>query len=238
MEQKSDILGDALLAFYKGDKQSKLWVLSDQSEIDEMPLSYYFKNFDKMPDLEKLALNNCIGKVLDVGAGAGSHSLWLQDQKVDVIALDCSMGSINVMKDRGVNQLIEIDFLLLNNEKFDTILMLRNGIGLSEELNQLPHFLAHVKNLLNKGGQVLLESTDLKYLYTDDDGSMLIDLNGPYYGEMNFRYSYKDETGPWFNWLYIDEYLMEEYANRAGFEMEVLFRSESDNYLARLTLSN
>jgi hypothetical protein len=55
---------------------------------------------------------------------------------------------------------------------------------------------------------------------------------------MNFRYSYKDETGPWFNWLYIDEYLMEEYSNRAGFEMEVLFRSESDNYLARLTLSN
>jgi SAM-dependent methyltransferase len=236
MNQKNDVLGDALSAFYKGDKQNKLWVYSDQTEKDEMPLSYFFRNYDAMPDLEKMALNKCKGKVLDVGAGAGSNALWLQEQGIDVFALDSSSGSINVMKSRGIIQVIESDFLSLHNQKFDTILMLMNGVGLSKDLEHLPRFLAQIKKLLNIGGQLLFDSTDLKYLYADDDGSMLIDLNGPYYGEIIFQYSYKNEMSPRFKWLYIDDYLMEEYANKAGFAMDVLYRDESDNYLARLTL--
>jgi len=236
MDQYNDILGRALSAFYFNGDRNNLWVLSDKMENDEMHVDYYFRDYNKMPEIEKQALKKCKGRVLDVGAGAGSHALWLQNQKVDVTALDISKGCIKVMKGRGIKQVIEMDLLAFKSDKFDTILLLMNGIGISKSIENLSGFLTHLKSLLNKNGQVLFDSADLKYLYTDDDGSMLIDLNGPYYGEMDFRFAYNNELGNWFKWLYIDEYLMKDYADKTGFDMEVLYRGESSNYLGRLTL--
>lgn len=237
MSSNTDILGSALMAFYYDDDQDKLMILADQMEIDEMPIAYYFRNFNIMPEIEKRALKRCAGKVLDVGAGGGSHALWLQSQNISVTALDISVGCIRVMKDRGVKSVINHDILDFKHQKFDTILLLMNGIGISKNLDRLNDFLTHLKTLLNENGQVLFDSADLQYLYTDEDGSMLLDLNGSYYGEMSFRFAYKGIKGPWFKWLYIDEFLMEEYSNKAGFNMEIIYRGDSFNYLARLTHS-
>ena len=236
MDWNDDIFGEALSAFYFDANLDKLWVLSDKMEKDEMPVAHYFRNFKSMPDIEKVALRKCKGKVLDVGAGGGSHALWLQDQKTDITTIDISKGCGRVLKDRGVKRVVQKDVLAFGGEKFDTILLMMNGIGLSGTLAKLPDFLKHLKELLAINGQVLFDSSDLQYLYTEDDGSMLIDLNGPYYGEMNFRFAYKNKKGPWFKWLYIDEVLMNEFAINAGFKMEVLYRGKSSEYLARLSV--
>lgn len=235
MEEIKDILGTAIKSFYLDKDQSKLWVFSDMIEKDEIPIKYFFRDFENMPEIEKIALQNCYGKVLDVGAGAGSHALWLQNQMLDVIAIDNSKGCIEVMKKRGVKRVIEKDIYGFSDDKFDTILLLMNGIGIGENLDKLPSFIDLLKSLLSENGQILFDSSDLKYLYLEDDGSMMIDLNGPYYGEMNFRYSFKGQKGPWFKWLYIDEFLMEEFAKKAQLKMEVLYRGENSDYFARLT---
>ena len=243
MKESKDIFGTALKSFFFDKDHSKLWVLSDQMEKDEMPVKYFFRDFNIMPEIEKIALQNCKGKILDIGAGSGSHALWLQSQKLDVTAIDHSSGCIEVMRKRGVKQAIEKDIfdpiaIGLEEGKFDTVLLLMNGIGIAKSLDELPAFLNRLKDLLSENGQILFDSSDLKYLYLEDDGSLLIDLNGPYYGEMNFRYLYKDQKGSWFKWLYIDEQMMGDFAKKAQLKMEVLYRGDNSDYLARLTRMN
>ena len=235
MDENLDILGTALKSFYFDKNSDKLYVLSDRMDKDEMPIKYFFRDFKTMPDLEKIALQNCKGKVLDIGAGVGSHALWLQDHMLDVIAIDNSIGCIDIMKNRGVKRVLEKDIFGFRDDKFDTILLLMNGIGIARSLEELPVLLNQLKSLLSENGQIIFDSSDLKYLYLEEDGSVMIDLNGPYYGEMNFRYSYKNQKGPWFKWLYIDEQLMEDFAKKAQLKMEVLYRGDNSDYLARLT---
>jgi hypothetical protein len=142
------------------------------------------------------------------------------------------------MKQRGVKRVVEKNIFEFSEGEFDTVLLLMNGIGIGKNLDELPKFLNLLRNLLADHGQILFDSSDLKYLYLEDDGSLMIDLNGPYYGEMEFRYSYKNQKGPWFEWLYIDEELMADFAKKARLKMEVLFKGENSDYLARLTRMN
>ena len=235
MDENKDILGTAIKSFFFDNDRSKLWVLSESIEKDEMPIEYFFRDFENMPEIEKIALKNCKGKVLDVGAGAGSHALWLQNKLLDVTAIDNSKGCIEVMKKRGVKRVVEKNVFDFGENSFDTVLMLMNGIGISKSLDELPSFIIVLKDLLSENGQILFDSSDLKYLYLEEDGSLMIDLNGPYYGEMNFRYEYKNQKGRWFKWLYIDEQLMRDFAEKAQLKMEVLYRGDNYDYLARLT---
>ena len=240
MDENKDVLGTALKSFYFDKDRSKLWVLSEMTEKDEMPIKHFFRDFENMPEIEKIALKKCNGKVLDIGSGAGSHTLWLQKQMIDVTAVDHSKGCIEVMIKRGVKRVVERDIydpiaIGFKEDHYDTVLLLMNGIGIAESLDKLSAFLNLLKDLLSENGQILFDSSDLKYLYLEDDGSLMIDLNGPYYGEMKFRYEYKNEKGPWFKWLYIDEQLMEDFAKKAQLKMEVLYRGDNSDYLARLT---
>jgi len=236
MDKKNDIIGVALNSFYTGNKQDKLHVLSEVMEVDEIPLEYFFRDFSAMHESEQIALKNCKGKVLDIGAGAGSHTLWIQQNGFDVNALDVSPGCIELMKERGVKRTTCSEILNYNKNKFDTLLLLMNGIGIGGTIERMPFFLDHLKQLLLPGGQVIFDSSDLKYLYTEEDGSFSIDLNGPYYGEMKYRFQYKNLMGPEFDWLYIDYENMEHLAEQCGFKMELLNRDDETHYLARLSI--
>ena len=236
MNDNNDILGKALKSYYFENDKDKLWILSDIMEEDEMPITHYFRGIKSMSNIELIALKHCRGKVLDIGAGAGSHALELQKSGKDVTALDISEGCIEVMKSRGVKSVINSDILEFDNGRYDTILLLMNGIGLSGELSNLKNLLIKLKSLLNKGGQIIFDSSDISYLYKSEDGSIMIDLNADYYGELNYCFTYKGIKGNWFKWLYIDEDLMKNHSIEAGFEMEVLYRGENSDYLARLTI--
>jgi SAM-dependent methyltransferase len=174
------------------------------------------------------------GRVLDVGAGAGCHTLALQDTHA-VTAIDISPLSVEAMTMRGVKDARCIDvFDTSLNEQFDTILLLMNGTGIAGKLERMPMLLNRLKQLLSDDGQILMDSSDLCYIYEDEDG--FIDLTGieGYYGEVDYQMVYRDTEGERFDWLYIDYETLETIAAGCGLACEKIADGEHYDYLARL----
>lgn len=229
-----DPMGAAIQAYWEGEKNASIEVYTKQADPDEIPVSYLFRKWEEMPEREQFALELCQGKTLDIGAGAGSHSLALQDLGKEVTALEISERSSAVMKKRGVRQVLRGDFYTLSPQPFDTLLLLMNGIGLAGTIENLPNFLATCRTWMGAQSQILLESSDILYLYEEEDGSVLIDLNSNYYGELTYEMQYKQERSKPFPWLFIDYDLLKDIAQQAGFIAELLLVEEDGHYLARL----
>ncbi len=234
---KNDPIGNAVQDFFKTGKYGTLIVHSDLCDDDEIPVPYLFRTFDEMPPLEQKALQLCKGKILDVGAGAGSHSLYLQQQGFDVTALELSQGCVDVMEQRGIKKVKAENFYYLGGETYDTILLLMNGTGFAGKLKQFPNFLNQFKKLLNPGGQVIFDTSDIVYLFENEDGSIDINLNSEYYGEMNYCFEYKGKQGDWFPWLYVDKEKLSEECCANGWNLEIVSEGEHYDYLAKLTLN-
>jgi SAM-dependent methyltransferase len=235
MNQNEDILGKALIDFQNKKELGELVVSGEGMDNEIMDISYYFRSYKNMPELEKIALAECKGRVLDFGAGAGSHALYLQEIGMDVSALDISPGALEVMKARGIENTILASASDQVEQTFDTVLLLMNGIGIAGTLEKLPGFIAYLFTFLDSKGQLLFDSSDLRYLYEEEDGSFWIDLNAAYYGEMNFAYSYKGEQGQAFDWLYIDKESLQVIADEMELKLEIVHEADNYHYLARLT---
>ncbi len=226
-----DVLGQAMLDYQQAPGlKKKLWVLFPDGSKDEMGVGTYFRAFAKMPLLEQIALQECRGRVLDVGAGAGSHALWLQEKGLDVTALDASPGAAEVAQVRGVKQVRCNDIYAFRNGPFDTLLLLMNGIGLSGSLDGLRTFLRHAQTLLAPGGQLLFDSSNVAYLYTSNTS-----LPDQYYGEVKCRYQYGNAKTAWFTWLYVDQQQLTHIAVALGWQVQLLFEDDDEQYLVRLT---
>ncbi|MGL4852402.1 MAG: class I SAM-dependent methyltransferase [Phocaeicola sp.] len=232
-----DPMGAAIADFYTNQQAGTLRVFSSQFDEDEIPLSQLFRSYEEMPALEQLALQVAEGNILDVGAGSGCHALALQEMGKKVHAIDISPLSVEVMKNRGVE-----DATLINlfdpalKEGYDTILMLMNGAGIVGVLDNMPLFLTRIQQLLKPGGKLLVDSSDLRYLFEEEDGSFLIDLAGDYYGEVDFSMQYKEVKGPTFDWLYVDFETLSHYATACGFEATLVKEGEHYDFLAELRL--
>jgi SAM-dependent methyltransferase len=224
-----DVYGQALLDFLIG-QEKELLIHTSYGNVEEMPVEVFFREPSDFTPAEILAINNCKGRILDIGAGAGSLSLFLQHKGMEITALDQSALALEVMKKRGVNNLIKSDIFQLQNFKADTLLLMMNGIGLAGDLEGLEKLLCKLKSLLNKGGKVIFDSSDIAYLYKDCP----LPNNG-YYGELTYWYEYQGFKSNPFKWLYIDKSLMKEYATKAGFKMQVIDVDDYDQYLAVLT---
>ncbi len=226
-----DVLGQAIADYYYKNEPKKLWINNKYWPKEAMPVEVYFRDETNMTKLELMALQLCKGKILDIGAGAGSHVLWLQQQKADVTALEISPLACEVMQARGVTTIINQDIFTYNSVQFDTLLLLMNGIGLTANLSGLQLFLQHVKQLLKPGGQLVFDSSDVSYLY---DGS--VGLSGNYFGVIDYQYQYKKLKTDWFTWLYVDQATLQHIAYNEGFKTEFLMEDENAQYLVRLTL--
>ena len=237
----SDLIGQALLDYQHGHHSAALTVQCSAADDEPLPAAYFFRTLLAMPELERQALDECRGRVLDLGAGAGCHSLELQSQGfTDVRAIDQSAGAVQVMQARGVRDVAQHDIMAPRGPEerpYDTILMLMNGLGLAGTLEGLDKFLAHARTLLAPDGQILATSSDISYLYEDEDGALVFNLNGPYYGEITYSFLYKDQTGEPFPWLFIDAALLEDAAQQAGYVADFLGNDDSGQYLVRLTLA-
>lgn len=231
MDKNKDIFGTAIKAFYEENDRTDIIVHSPDFDDDVIPIEYLFRNFQDMPELEKTALKLCAGKVLDVGCGAGSHALELQkDDTIRVHAIDTSPGAVEIAKKRGLENTRCIDFFELKNEKFDTILILMNGSGIIGKLENLENFFNHARSILNKGGKIIMDSSDLIYLFDDE-----LEESDNYYGEFEFQISYKNSISDKFNWLYIDPDLLREHALKNGFDCEIKHLGDNYEFLACLT---
>ena len=234
----ADAYGKGLLDYYEGNRSAAFTVWSDVAETERWPVSTFFRSEKDMPEAERLALSLCSGRVLDVGAGAGNHALWLAERGHDVTAVDVSAGAVEVMKRRGVKDAREADFFTLTaaDGPYDTLLMLMNGIGIVGSVDRLDAFFLKAKELLNAGGRILLDSSDIIYLFLEEDGSALIDLNAKYYGEVQYRMDYGRLKGKPFDWLFIDFDTLAAAAARHGFSCAKRFEDEHYLYLAELRM--
>lgn len=228
-----DLFGKALLDYQNGNYSEDIITSTSISDEDELPLPYLFRSYSEMPRLEQKALDLAKGKILDIGCGAGSHSLYLQDKGFKVKAIDISKGAIEVCKQRGIKN-AEVKNVLDETETFDTILLLMNGTGIFEDLETMPKYLRHLKKLMKPNTQILIDSSDIKYMY-DDDGSYWMDANANYYGELDYYVSYKNEKEKSFKMLYLDFETLKSTCETVGLQCELVMEGEHYDYLARIT---
>jgi len=233
-----DLFGKAILDFQTNNSPENIVTETNISEADEMEVSYLFRDFKSMPKLEQKALQLCKGKILDVGCGAGSHSLYLQDKGLDVTSIDISENAIKACQLRGLKNVKVQDVLAVENDKFDTILLLMNGTGIFKTLKETSKYLQKLKSLLNPNGQILIDSSDIIYMYDEqEDGSFLVPATN-YYGELIFTIHYKNQTDEPFPWLYMDYNTLQNAAHANGLNCELIMEGKHFDYLAKLTLKN
>ncbi len=225
-----DVLGNALSDYFLGNTRDQLMLHTSYGDPEEMPVDVFFREPKDFPELEHIALALCDGHTLDVGAGAGSHALYLQERGFDVTALELSPGACSVMHRRGVRNVLQRDFFGYREANYDTLLFLMNGIGLAGTVAGLSTLLQHCRLMLRKGGQLLFDSSDISYLYADG----LVKKPHGYHGEIRYQYEYKGSTGAPFNWLFIDQEMLTRIARTEGWVVQVVFEDGNDQYLARM----
>lgn len=228
-----DVFGKAILDYQQGNYIEDITTATSISEDDVLPLPYLFRDYAEMPKIEQKALQLAKGKVLDVGCGAGSHSLYLQKKGLNIKSIDVSPNAIKACQLRGIKNAHVLD-IQNETDTFDTILMLMNGSGFFQSLEQTPHVLHHLKGLLNEGGQILIDSSDIKYMYEDEDGGYWIDANSEYYGELEYHVTYKGESES-FTWMYLDFENLKTACAIVGLNCELVLDGEHYDFLARIT---
>jgi len=236
MHSDNDIFGLALIDYINKRYTEDIIVHSPILDDDHIPVPYLFRSYDEMPPLEQFTLDQCFGSVLDIGCCAGSHSLYLQKKGFNVTGIDRSAGAIQVSQRRGLKKTQHTSFLK-HHESYDTIILLMNGTGIFENIEQLPQYLLHLKSILRPGGQVLIDSSDLRYLYEAEDGGFWVDASKSYYGEMQYHLSYKGQEGSSFNWLYLDYSSLNSYAATVDLQCTLLYEDDHYGYLAKLTVA-
>ena len=233
---RQDPMGAAIRDYQLTGKASRLRVLSSMFDDDEMPVAHLFRTYAEMPPLERRAIDEARGRALDVGAGAGCHALALQQRGLYVKAIDISPLSCEVMRQRGID---DVECVNIFNPQlqgnFDTILLLMNGTGIAGKLSRLPALLSRLRQLMAEGAQILIDSSDLRYVYENEDGSIDIDLGGAYYGEVDYQMVYRDVKGAPFDWLYADPAALADSCLKCGLRCEIVARGGHYDYLARVT---
>ena len=235
MKAQTDIFGKALKTYFLDPENQNITTWTNLTDEDDVPLSYFFRDFEKMPSIEKKALELARGKILDVGCGTGSHSLYLQNLcNHNVTALDVSEGAIYVAEKRGVKKTKHISIWDFEETGFETILLLMNGMGIGKTIAELPKLLKHLKKLIAAEGKILVDSSDLIYLFEKEDIALWKE-DKTYYGEVDFgiRFQGKSEEFPW---LYIDPKTLEEVSKSCGFQFKIIEQGENFDFLAQLSI--
>lgn len=234
----NDPFGEAIHDYFEKGKAPDLIVNSNYTENEEIAASWFFRSEKEMPKIEQIALKHCRGRILDIGAAAGCHSIILQKKGFSVTALEQSQLAAEVLKKRGIQKVICEDIYSFTNQQFDTLLLLMNGAGIGKTISGLKKLLLHLQPLIAEKGQILIDSSDIKYLFREDDGSVWFDLANPkYYGEMTYEVTYKKSVSK-FQWLFVDFDTLKKLADKTGFECELLESGKHHDFLAQLKVKS
>ena len=189
---------------------------------------------DGLPELDRIAVERCAGRVLDIGAGAGSHSLAIQDRGLDVTSIDISAKAVTVMSERGCPDARVGDVFDSYSAPFDTILVILN-IGIVRNLDGLARFLKQLERLLTDDGQLVTDSIDPRNSEDESYRKYTQDkiAKGCYLGERTLRFEYKDQVSDWFEWMHIDPDTLGHYVDAAGYSMKHL-GSDGKRYLVSI----
>ncbi len=238
MQHEAMILhGKSLFDYNNGDRAAEIILRRDDGFEDVLPVSFFFRSESEFLPGESEAINQSKGRILDIGAGSGVHSLVLQSRGLNVTAIDIDSKAVNIMIEKGIKDARCVDVMQFQDGPYDTLLMLGHGIGMTGNIQGLNRFLNHASGLLGENGQILMNSVDvrktqdpvhLKYHEANKD-------KGRYFGEINLQFEYKGEQGPFFEWLHIDPQTLQRQAANINWKTEILYKHEDGEYLARLT---
>lgn len=235
--KKPDIFGLALQDCYNNLYTEDIIVHSSIAEDDIIPIPYLFRTFDQMPPLEQKALELARGKTLDIGSCAGSHLQWLVQNNIQAEGLDSSEGAVTLSRKR-TSATVHHRPILQHTRTYDTLLLLMNGTGIFEKIAQIDVYLQHLKSLLKPSGQILIDGSDITYMFEDEDGGFWVDTHRDYYGEVTYSMSYKEFRGNSFDWLYLDFERLAWYAKKNDLLAELILEGDHYDYLARLTAAS
>ncbi|MCW3491704.1 class I SAM-dependent methyltransferase [Dethiobacter alkaliphilus] len=230
------LYGRALYDYHNKNFSHKLYMCRDDGFKFELPVDVFFRDSIDL-EIDKKALAMCYGKVLDVGAGTGLHSLYLQNEGMDVTALDVLDEACEVMRNKCVKKTICANILDYSEEQFDTILVLGRSIGAIGTIDRLPMFFRHIRKILNKNGQILLNSCDLRKSSSEKE-LQYVKRNlesGIYFGEITYSFEYGGKIGEKFKWIQIDKYTLMELLKAEQMSCEVIHEEIDGNYLVRIT---
>ncbi len=226
-----DLVGEALSSYFFYKKDYPLIINNKYGRTEEMAMEVFFRQINDLPDIEEYALQMSHGTVLDIGAGAGSHSLMLQEKGMKVTALETSAKACDVMKARGIKNIVNDDIFNFRKGNYDTLILLMNGIGLAGTLSGFRKLLGVLRKLLKPNGLIIFDSSDISYLYQD-----MPKPKNKYFGELEYQFQYLDQKGEWFNWLYLDSTTLQKIALQEGWRSQIVYQDDLDHYLARLNL--
>jgi|TARA_B110000495_G_C23021099_1_gene605808 precorrin-6B methylase 2 len=233
----NDPFGKACLAYLKGIHGLEIKVKSDHTEDDILPVDYLFRTYNEMSLLEQTALDLCKGKVLDIGAGAGCHSKWLMEHGFTFLAIDQSSGVIEALQYQNINA-VQVDFFNLQEiQKYDTLLALMNGTGISGTEKKFPEFLNKCKKMLAKNGQLLIDSSDIMYLF-DNDKKLKAHSKNKYYGQVKYQMVFDNDKSEWFDWIYFSYEKLKEICQQNGMSCEFIFEGDLHDYLVRIAMKD
>jgi 2-polyprenyl-3-methyl-5-hydroxy-6-metoxy-1,4-benzoquinol methylase len=224
-----DILGSAIQSFFTKEDNTPIRVFINKNEEPEMFPNVFFRGYRNMLKYEKIALKESKGRILDLGCGAGCHSLYLQKKGLDVTAVEVSEKSAKVARQRGVTQVIREDWRNLSLKNFDTVLVLMNGMGLAESPTELKVMFLKLKSFLSPTGVILIDSTDVTYAKADWPM-----LDSEYFGKVQFELKYKGKT-QCFPWLFVDFDTAVKTAKSVKLNVDVLERARNGHFLLRLS---
>ena len=239
--QQDDVFGEAFQTYMEDGDCEPIMVWLDHEEQPLLDVGYFFRSFDEMPELEQTALNLCGDKVLDIGAAAGCHSQHLLDQGKEIHSLEISPGACNVLRNRGLPNVIQGNFLSIEvEEQFDTLLFLMNGLGMGKDAEGTLALLKKAKGLLKPGGQILGDTSDISYFREPETKKRGLTSQSSfvhYYGKVHFLTKWRTFESC-FDWIYPDPQLLEHLAAKTGLRAELIQNGPHYDYLYRFTIDD
>ncbi len=232
---KKDALGQEVLAFFKGEKSFEIIERIDGYINFSAGASEYFSEFNDWSEIQKQAIKYARGRVLDVGAGAGRVSLYLQNKNFDVLAIDNSPLAIEVCKMRGVKYAKVLPIEHINKFKpnsFDTIIMLGNNFGLFGNYNKAKNLLKKFYKITSKDALIIVESVD-PYRAEEPIHLAYHKLNrqkGRMAGQLRIRVRFRDYATDWFDFLFVSKDEMIDILNDTGWKIKKFIYSDNDLY--------
>ncbi len=134
MKINEDAYERQLLAQFNSQEATAEIIERDDGFVDTgSDAGLYFREYKQWSSVERRAIKLARGRVLDIGCGAGRHSLYLQQNGFNVTGIDISPGAIKVCKLRGLRKTIVrpvSDVDKFKPDSFDSVIMFGNNFGL------------------------------------------------------------------------------------------------------------
>jgi len=236
MKRAEDAFGRMLWAYYNGQRVFEIDERDDGYIEASTSPKLYFSDYEDWPHHEKKAIEYVKGRVLDIGCGAGRHSLYLQKKGLDVLGIDNSPLAIKVCKLRGLKKakIMSIEDVDFKPKSFDTIIMMGNNFGLFGSFQKARSLLKRFHKITSDDGLIVAETRDP---YKTDNPAHLEyhKLNrkrGRMGGQVRIRVRFEKYATPWFDYLFVSKEEMDEILKGTGWKVKQYIDSGNALYIA------